>query len=226
MAQQTNPAANNATSSIDNTQLATKALSPYWLALAVSVLCLVLYLAALLYPAIDHLLSYQRHAISDGQWWRLISGNLLHTNHWHVLMNLAGLWVVLSLHHFHYRLAGLCLLFLLLCLLEGVGLYLGYPQLLGYVGLSGMLHGLFAFGAVQDIINKVRLGYVLLIGVIIKVGHEQFYGASDEVTSMIGARVATEAHLVGLLCGLVCALLWAGVIFIRGRKHLTVNANK
>lgn len=217
MTQHTGNAAHNATSIID-TQQATKALSPYWLALVVSVLCISLYLASLLYPAVDHLLSYQRHAISDGQWWRLISGNFLHTNHWHVLMNLAGLWVVLSLHHFHYRLTGLSLLFVLLCLLEGVGLYLGYPQLLGYVGLSGMLHGLFAFGAVQDIINKVHLGYVLLIGVIIKVGHEQFYGASDEVTSMIGARVAIEAHLVGLLCGLLCALLWAGVLFIRSKN--------
>ncbi|MGL4220511.1 MAG: rhombosortase, partial [Shewanella sp.] len=26
-------------------------------------------------------------------------------------------------------------------------------------------------------------------------------------TAMIGARVATEAHLVGLICGIVCALM-------------------
>lgn len=178
--------------------------SPYWVALVVSLLCVGLYITGLVTPVIDHLLVYRRSSIEAGQWWRLITGNLLHTNHWHLLMNLAGLWIILFLHHFHYRAKGLTLLFILLCSLEGIGLYLGYPQLLSYVGLSGMLHGLFAYGAVQDIQRRIRSGYLLLLGVIVKVGHEQFYGASDEVSTMIGARVATEAHLVGLLCGLLC----------------------
>ncbi|MGL5393263.1 MAG: rhombosortase [Shewanella sp.] len=182
-------------------------LGPYWLPLFVSVLCIGLYLAGLAIPHIDELLAYQRHAISEGQWWRLVSGNLLHTNHWHLLMNLSGLWIVLFLHHFHYQLKGLSRLFVLLCLLEGLGLYLGYPKLLGYVGLSGMLHGLFAYGALMDIAHKHRSGYLLLLGVCLKVAHEQLYGASEDVTVMIGARVATEAHLVGVLCGVVCAAL-------------------
>ncbi|MGI2064696.1 rhombosortase [Shewanella sp. MF08487] len=184
--------------------------SPYWLALVISLICAGLYLVGLTSSAIDNVLAYQRSAINDGEWWRLASGNLLHTNQWHLLMNLAGLWVVLFLHHFHYHLKGLSALFFILCLFEGIGLYVGYPQLLGYVGLSGMLHGLFAYGAVQDIVRKLRSGYVLLVGVILKVGHEQLYGASSDVTAMIGARVATEAHLVGLICGLICAL----VVFI------------
>lgn len=181
-------------------------LGPYWVALVVSLLCAGLYVAGLATPSIDELLAYRRSAIADGQWWRLVTGNLLHTNHWHLLMNLAGLWIVLFLHHFHYRVKGLSGLFALLCLLEGLGLYLGYPQLLGYVGLSGMLHGLFAYGAVRDIQCRMRSGYLLLLGVMVKVGHEQFYGASTDVTAMIGARVATESHLVGLICGLICAL--------------------
>ncbi|SUI72313.1 rhombosortase [Shewanella morhuae] len=180
--------------------------NPYWLALVISLICAGLYLAGLTSPTIDNVLAYNRGAINGGEWWRLVSGNLLHTNQWHLLMNLAGLWVVLFLHHFHYHLKGLSTLFFILCLFEGIGLYVGYPQLLGYVGLSGMLHGLFVYGAVQDIVRKLRSGYVLLIGVIIKVGYEQLYGASSDVTAMIGARVATEAHLVGLVCGLICAL--------------------
>lgn len=90
-----------------------KKLGPYWLALSVSLLCALLYVGGLFTPSIDNLLAYRRSAISDGQWWRLITGNLLHTNHWHLLMNLAGLWVLLFLHHFHYRLRGLTALFIL-----------------------------------------------------------------------------------------------------------------
>ncbi|MCH1932077.1 rhombosortase [Shewanella sp. A25] len=178
---------------------------PYWVAFAVTVICVGFYLAGLMLPEVDQLLSFRRSGIEQFEWWRLITGNLLHTNHWHLLMNLGGLWAVVFLHHFHYNVRGLTALFLLLCLLEGIGLYLGFPKLLGYVGLSGMLHGLFTFGAVQDIRCKMRSGYLLLLGVIIKVGHEQWFGASDDVTEMIGARVATEAHLVGLICGLICA---------------------
>ncbi|WP_037458676.1 rhombosortase [Shewanella sp. HN-41] len=181
-------------------------LGPYWIALVVSLLCAGLYVAGLATPTIDDLFAYRRSAIADGQWWRLVTGNLLHTNHWHLLMNLAGLWIVLFLHHFHYSVKGLSVLFALLCLLEGLGLYFGYPQLLGYVGLSGMLHGLFAYGVMRDIQCHMRSGYLLLLGVIVKVGHEQLYGASSDVTAMIGARVATEAHLVGLISGLICAL--------------------
>jgi len=192
-------------------------LGPYWLALLVSVLCIGLYLAGLAMPFVDQLLAYQRSAITQGQWWRLVTGNLLHTNHWHLLMNLTGLWIVLFLHHFHYQLKGVSLLFLLLCLLEGLGLYLGYPQLLGYVGLSGMLHGLFAYGALMDIQHKLKSGYLLLLGVIFKVTHEQFYGASEDVTVMIGARVATEAHLVGMICGIICA----AVVLLRKKPPRT-----
>ncbi len=195
-------------------------LGPYWVAIIVSLLCTGLYVAGLVSPSINNLLAYRRTTIGDGQWWRFVTGNLLHTNHWHLLMNLAGLWVVLLLHHFHYQLKGLTALFSLLCLLEGLGLYFGYPQLLGYVGLSGMLHGLFTFGAVLDIHRHLRSGYLLLLGVVIKVGHEQWYGAGDDVTAMIGARVATEAHLVGLICGLVCALL-----FILFQRALAAKKN-
>ncbi|MCL1079486.1 rhombosortase [Parashewanella spongiae] len=155
---------------------------------------------------VDSLLSYQRLDIQSGDFWQLITGNLLHTNHWHLIMNLAGLWVILSLHDMHYSTKSLWLLFAGLCLLEGLGLYLFYPALLGYVGLSGVLHGLFAFGAVADIKRKMTSGWLLFIGVIAKVSYEQVYGASADVTTMIGARVATESHLVGAISGLILSM--------------------
>ncbi|MCL2919302.1 rhombosortase [Shewanella litorisediminis] len=163
-----------------------------------TLLCTVLY-----FLPVDGKLNWQRQLIGVGEYWRLISGNLLHTNHWHLLMNLAGFWVILSLHHFHYRIAGLLLLLLILCLGEGVGLYLFYPSLHSYVGLSGILHGFFGFGAIMDIKRGITSGWLLLIGLCLKVGYEQLYGASSDVTQMIGARVATESHLVGAVLGIM-----------------------
>ncbi|ABZ76499.1 Rhomboid family protein [Shewanella halifaxensis HAW-EB4] len=177
--------------------------SPYTFALIITIICISLF-----YLQLDSLLAYQRYLIIDGEWWRLFSGNLLHTNAWHLYMNLAGFWVILALHEQHYRAKGLGLLFFTLCLMQGLGLLIFYPTLIGYVGLSGMLHGLFAFGAVLDIRQGYRTGYLLLLGVILKVAYEQYFGASSEMTQLINARVATEAHLVGLISGLVCVSVY------------------
>ena len=72
-----------------------------------------------------------------------------------------------------------------------------------YVGLSGVLHGFFVWGALMDIKHNEKTGYLLLIGVIAKIIHEQIYGASADVEQLIGASVATDAHLYGAIGGLV-----------------------
>ncbi|WP_338049532.1 rhombosortase [Parashewanella hymeniacidonis] len=168
--------------------------------------------------AVDHYLAYDRELITSGMYWQLITGNLLHSNIWHLLLNLAGLWVILSIHAMHYTRKQIWLLFWLFCLLEGIGLYLFSPKLVAYVGLSGMLHALFTFGAICDIRFKFKSGWLLLAGVVAKVTHEQLYGASAEVTQMIGTRVATESHLTGVIIGVIIALLF--VCLQHGRKRL------
>ena len=168
----------------------------------------------LFYANIDDLLAYKRNEIALGEYWRLFTGNFLHTNIWHLVMNLSGFWVIILLHQQHYRLIDFTLLFSALCLLQGAGLSLFYPNVLGYVGLSGVLHGIFTYGAMKDIQVGMRSGYLLLTGVIIKVGHEQWFGASEQVTRMIGADVATEAHLVGVITGVilfVCAVFFSNI---------------
>ncbi|MDN5369521.1 MAG: hypothetical protein PWP74_829 [Shewanella sp.] len=176
--------------------------SPWLTVLTVSVLCGVLQWA----DAAD-IMEYQRQFIAQGQWWRLLTGNLIHTNHWHLLMNLAGFWVVVFIHRVHYSNTHLAWLLIALCITEGLGLWIAFPTLSAYVGLSGVLHGLFAYGALSDIKIGWRSGYLLLVGVMAKVTWEQTMGANAEVTQLIGARVAIEAHLVGLLSGIGIFLL-------------------
>ncbi len=81
-----------------------------------------------------------------------------------------------------------------------------------YVGLSGTLHGLFAYYALNEALNGRRSSWLLVLGVIGKVGWEQWFGASASTAELIGARIATEAHLAGLVGGL---LLAAGHFFLR-----------
>ncbi|MDF0536005.1 rhombosortase [Shewanella yunxiaonensis] len=177
--------------------------SPWLTVLAVSLLCVTLQ-----WSGATEALEYQRQFIADGQWWRLLTGNLLHTNNWHLLMNLAGFWVVVFIHRTHYHNFQLACLLAILLLSEGLGLWLAFPALTAYVGLSGILHGLFTYGALNDIRIGWRSGYLLLAGVIAKVIWEQFMGGNSEVTQLIGARVATEAHLVGLVDGILAFMLF------------------
>ena len=64
-----------------------------------------------------------------------------------------------------------------------------------------------SWGALMDIKHKEKTGYLLLIGLMAKIIHEQIYGASADVERLIGAGVATDAHLYGAIGGLL-AFIW------------------
>ncbi len=166
---------------------------------------------------------FDRSLIASGQWWRLISGNLAHTNSYHMWLNLAGLMVLASLHGDHFSKKWLVGLFIGLALATGMGLFVFAPNTERYVGLSGMLHGLFVIGAVADCRKGWKSGYLLLLGVAIKVGYEQTFGASPELEALIHARVATESHLIGALSGALAALLWWWLHRHNRDQHQTAN---
>ena len=152
-------------------------------------------------------LVYQRELINQGELWRMLTGHFFHTNNNHLLLNLAGLILLWSLHGQYYQLNNYVLLFVFSGLFISTYLYYLSPQLIQYVGLSGILHSVFIWGAIKDIQHKIKSGYLLLIGVLIKVTHEQFYGASDHVMKLINANVAIEAHLAGVIAGIIFIVL-------------------
>ncbi|MGF1689447.1 rhombosortase [Photobacterium japonica] len=161
-------------------------------------------IALMQWPAIASALFWQRDAIVHGEIWRLITGNLTHTNWPHMIMNTLALAIITFIFRAHLTAARLAGLIVSLSLF--IGLCLFGSSMHNYVGLSGVLHGIFAWGACRDILAKDKLGIVMLVGIILKVAYEQVYGASALSASLIQARVATEAHLAGLVGGIVIAL--------------------
>jgi rhomboid family GlyGly-CTERM serine protease len=153
-------------------------------------------------------LVYQRNLITEGEVWRLLSGHLLHTNGYHLLLNLAALLMLWALHGRFYSIRNYTALFLWCSVTTSIGIYYFDPTLIQYVGLSGVLHGVFVFGALMDINAKDKTGYLLFLGVWLKIAHEQFYGASTDVSNLIEASVAVNAHLWGALGGLVFAVVY------------------
>lgn len=174
--------------------------------LILALLCVIAYCFE---PNSGNWLAYDRYAIQGLETWRLLTGNIVHTNGYHVLLNLAGLTLLWALHGEHYRIGLFLKVFLWCSLGTSVGLYLFAEDLIWYAGLSGALHGIFVWGACMDIRQRMTSGWFLLIGVAVKIIYEQVSGSSAEVAALIDAKVAIDAHLFGAISGVfLFILMW------------------
>lgn len=165
-------------------------------------------------------LVYQQNLITQGELWRILTGHFFHTNGYHLLLNLAALILLWALHGQYYTVKNYTLLFLTSAIVCSLGLYFFSPSIIQYVGLSGVLHGVFVWGALMDIKHNEKTGYLLFIGAWLKIAHEQFYGASSDVSSLIEANVAIDAHLWGAIGGLLFY-----IISSYGTKLITLFAS-
>jgi rhomboid family GlyGly-CTERM serine protease len=118
-------------------------------------------------------------------------------------MNLAGLWVIC----FVFKPTTKSLLLSLLATSITIGLLNLFTTMNGYVGLSGALHGIFAYFATLEALKERKSSWLLVAGVMIKVMWELTMGAAQSTSELINAPVAVEAHLFGALSGLAFALV-------------------
>ncbi|WP_349775408.1 rhombosortase [Vibrio intestinalis] len=166
--------------------------------LAVSAVCF-----ALQFEPLASVANWQADLIPQGQWLRILTGNFTHTNFNHLAMNLAALWIIT----FIFKPSVRSLLALLVFVSLGVGIGILYTNIQSYVGLSGTLHGLFAYYALREALQGRASSWLLVIGVVAKVVWELVYGPSASTAELIQARVAIEAHLCGVVSGLIFALV-------------------
>jgi rhomboid family GlyGly-CTERM serine protease len=163
---------------------------------------------ALTEPMSSNFFAYDRDQLNHFQWWRLITGHLLHTNTSHLLLNLTGLTLLWALHGYYYKMHRYLIQFLVLCLGTSLGMYYFAQQMQWYVGLSGVIHGLFVIGAYFDIRQKLKTGWIMFIIVWVKVIYEQVFGASADVAKLIEANVAVDAHLFGTISGCIIIMYY------------------
>jgi len=167
---------------------------------------LIIFITVLVYlfePQASLLLAYYHTGLADFELWRSITGSFCHTNFNHLIMNIFGLIVTLLLFIDTFKKIRIWPLFIFNSLFISLALFLFDPAIIWYVGLSGVLHGLFSYGVVSDLKNRDIWGYLLGTGFIIKIAYEQFFGASDSTIALIEANVAINAHLFGAIAGVV-----------------------
>ncbi len=147
-------------------------------------------------------LRYERGALAQGQWWRLLTAHFVHLDLRHALLNAAGLALVWVLFARDYSpKAWLAILLGAIAAIDA-GLWLGDSTVQWYVGSSGALHGLMAAGAVAHIRRGERGGWVLAGLLATKLLYEQSVGALP-----LSGRdpVVVDAHLYGVLGGVAVA---------------------
>lgn len=159
---------------------------------------------------LQQLLRYEREAVVAGQWWRLLTGNLVHLGWAHLALNgaalLVGAWLFAAARTPLAWAAAL----LTCALAVNLGLLWLSPGVWWCVGLSGVLHGFLLIGAWDWARSGDRVGWVLMAAWTGKVLWEQRQGAMPMSEGIVGGAVITDAHLYGLAGGLLFVLLESG----------------
>ncbi len=177
----------------------------YWLALLLGLLAVLIAAAG---DTLQLALRYDRQAIGEGEVWRLLTGHLVHLSSGHLLMNLLGMGLVVV---FFWPLLGngaWLVLILFSALFIALAIYLFHPQVLWYVGLSGIIHALFIAGGLADLRVRPWEGRLFLALVGFKLAWEQLFGPLPGSERSAGGPVLVDAHLYGALAGLAFWLLW------------------
>jgi rhomboid family GlyGly-CTERM serine protease len=173
-----------------------------WLTVSIALTCMLL---ALCGERVALALRYDRAAIIQGhEYWRLLTGHLLHANTRHLLLNLAGLGLIASLCRACYTFGQWLWVSMLVLIAIDAGFLLRMPDLGWYVGLSGALHGVLAAGAVRWWrIESLWLAAALSSILLAKLSWEQWQGALPLAGNI---NVVVNAHLYGAVGGLVGGL--------------------
>lgn len=158
-------------------------------------------------PTLQAVLRYEREAILNQQWWRLFTGNFVHLGVTHLALNLLGLGLIFSLFRAAFTSAAWFVVIFVCCMSVGFGLIWLQPQVYWYVGLSGVLHGMFAAGALAMRHTQPRWSALCMAGLAIKIAIEQIAADPWGTASLTGGPVIVSAHLYGALGGLI-GLAW------------------
>jgi rhomboid family GlyGly-CTERM serine protease len=171
-------------------------------AVALGVLCLLALLAGS-----GETLEFQRSAILEGAWWRVVTGHLVHHGYAHLLLNGAGAWLLLVVfREISWRIWGF--IFLAAALAVSAGLLLETEPLDTYRGLSGVLFGAAAAaGVVRGRCADGR--WLLLPALLVGAGLVDLLTFSGRTVGN-GVPVHAAAHLYGLVGGVCAALLLVG----------------
>lgn len=147
-------------------------------------------------------LRYDRNALLNGEVWRLLTGHLIHLGIVHWALNAAGLVLCAALlDRVDAPIASGWMVPRLLALGVGVSLMLLVfaPEVSHYVGLSGVLYGLFVLVLWPQVRRREAIGGAALAIILGWMLWQLLDGPARSEMKLIGGHIVAQAHLFGVL---------------------------
>ncbi|MGL5290754.1 MAG: rhombosortase [Vibrionaceae bacterium] len=163
-------------------------------------LCMTFLVMLAQLPALHAWLAWDKSLILQGEWWRLLTGNLTHTNFTHALINLGALALLLIL--FAPSSGNRAIMYLFLLLMFSIGLATLASSLVWYAGLSGVLHGFFVWCVLRAFWPQKLLASLSVFGLLCKLFIE-YQQDNSYITELIAAKIAYQTHWLGAVFGLL-----------------------
>lgn len=143
----------------------------------------------------------------NGQYWRLLTGHLIHQNWQHFAMNMLGLNLCLAVFAKDLAAKHWLYSFVFIALFSSVGLLNVYPLHYRYLGFSDVLHGWILLGAAAIFHKEPRLAIIVFVLFWLKIIEENS-GLAFFTSYGVGGNVAKKSHILGAIGGLFYALLF------------------
>ncbi len=145
----------------------------------------------------------------SGEWWRIVTGHLVHFDWQHYVMNMTGLSLCVAVFYqdmtwYHWPVSALCL-----SIFSSIGLLILYPLNHSYVGFSDVLHGWIMLGAIAIYTQEKKLALTVFCLFWLKIIEENLNLPFFTSFGLEGGSVAKESHILGAVGG----ILYAMVIF-------------
>lgn len=152
-----------------------------------------------------------------GEYWRFISGHFTYVSWLHWSLNTIGVFLFWLFFHETQRLKTWLPALIFLLILVSLGLMLLSVKLVWYAGFSGILTGLFAYGAVNAYFKSriFSLGMLAILTIYIFM---QLNAGELVDGGFITIKTSSYAHAIGLIAGIIYGLLTIAISGIAKQK--------
>ncbi|MEM7431687.1 MAG: rhombosortase [Pseudomonadota bacterium] len=157
-------------------------------------------------------LRFDRSGIGNGEYWRLLTGHFAHLGWQHTVLNLLGLaitWKLVDVMGIPIKPWAWLVIIVIGVVAVDIGLWWFTPALNWYVGLSGVSHSFLIAAAILAVRDRNQMGWLLIGILVIKVLYEQFMGPTPWSESSSGGNVVVDAHLYGVVGGVLAGFILA-----------------
>jgi rhomboid family GlyGly-CTERM serine protease len=161
---------------------------------------------AYLLPGLSDLLVYDRRAILSGEFWRLLTGHLVHFSKGHLFFNLLG-FVMTGWTVWRLRYPG----FWMLCVIASLaisGALLLQSDVIFFGGISGIVNAAIVFIAIRGLKKREGWMWLSVVVLILTVANSVLEVKTGQPTlGILGDRPFVPVPLSHLVGGLVGAIM-------------------